>query len=74
MKITIDRNGDDVHIELEREPMPPERFKAVCKLAGATIGGVLLLVAIRMVGMWAVAWAVGVLVAVGLYKLIRADW
>jgi len=70
MKITIDRNGDDVHMEMEREPMPPERFQAVCKLTRATIGGMLPLVAIHMVGVW----AVGVLVAVGLYKLIRADW
>lgn len=70
MKITIDRNGDDVHMEVERDPMPPERFKAVCKLAGTAIGGVILLGAIRMIGAWAVAWSVGALALVGIYKVI----
>lgn len=71
MKITIDRNGDDVHMEVERDPMPPERFKAMCKLAGGAIGGVVLLGAIRMTGIWAIVWAVGALVAVGLYKMMK---
>ena len=51
--------------------MPPERFSAVCKLAGAAIGGAVLLGAVRMVGIWAIVWAVGALVAVGLYKLLK---
>ena len=71
MKITIDRKDDDVHMVVERDPMPPERFKAVCKLTGATIGGAVLLCAVHMVGVWAIAWAVGALVAVGLYKLMQ---
>ena len=71
MKITIDKTGDDVHVQLEQEPMPPERFAAVYKLLGAAIGGAVLLGAIRMVGFWAIPWAVGTLVAVGLYKLIK---
>jgi len=57
----------DRSVEFERQPMPPERFNALCKLAG---GGVLL-VAVRMVGIWAIVWAVGALVLVGLYRLIR---
>ena len=71
MKITLDRNGDNIHLEVERDPMPPERFKAVCKLVGAAIGVAALLCAVHMVGVWAIAWAVGALVAVGLYKLIQ---
>lgn len=70
MKITIDRNGDDVHMEVERDPMPPERFKAVCKLVGAAIGGVVLLGAIHMVGAWAIVWAVGALALTGIYRII----
>lgn len=35
MKIRIDRNGDDVHMEVERDPMPPERFNATETLAAA---------------------------------------
>ena len=65
MKIKIDI--DDRHLEYETEPMPPERFKAVCKLTGAAIGGVVLLAAVHMVGVW----AVGALVAIGLYRLMQ---
>jgi amino acid permease len=61
----------DRSVEFERQPMPPERFNALCKLAGAAIGGGVLLVAVRMVGIWAIVWAVGALVLVGLYRLIR---
>lgn len=64
VKIRLDVEGKV--FEYEREPMPPERFSAVCKLAGAAIGG-----AVRMVGIWAIVWAVGALVAVGLYKLLK---
>ncbi len=70
MKITLDRTGDDIHIQVERDPMPPERFKAVCGLVGAAIGGAVFLSAVRMVGVWAVAWAVGVLFMVGMYNLM----
>ena len=70
MKITIDRKDDDVHMEVERDPMPPERFKAVCKLVGAAIGGVVLLGAIHMVGIWAIVWSVGALVLVGMYRIL----
>ena len=70
MKITNDRNGGDVHMEVERNPMPPERFKAVYKLVSAAIGGVVLLGAIHMIGAWAIAWSVVALVMVGIYKVI----
>ncbi len=69
MKIKLD--VEDKHFEYETTPLPPERFSALCKLAGAAIGGVVLLGAVHMIGVWAVAWAVGALVAVGLYQLMK---
>ena len=74
MKITIDRSENGVHTTIEREPMPPERFRAVVKLAGFAIGGAVLLGAIALVGFWAIPWAVGALVATGLYKLMKAGF
>lgn len=68
MKIHLEHNG--TVLEFERRPMPPERFAAVCKLAGAAIGGVVLAALVYMVGIWAIPWAVGALVLVGLYKII----
>jgi len=72
MKITINRTGDDVHMEVERTPLPPERFTTLCKLTGDAIGGIVLLGAIRMIGVWAVVWAVGALLLVGLYKVMQS--
>lgn len=69
MKIKL-RHGD-TFFEFERHPMPPERFNALCKLAGAAIGGVVLLVSIHMIGVWAVAWAAGILLMYGFYQLFR---
>ena len=69
MKITW-KHGDR-SVEFEHQPMSPERFNALCKLAGAAIGGGVLLLAVHMVGIWAIVWAVGALVLVGLYRLIR---
>ena len=69
MKITW-KHGDRT-VEFERKSMPPERFTALCKLAGAMIGGVLLLGLVHMVGARAIAWAVGALVAVGFYSLAK---
>ena len=57
--------------EFERQPMSPERFNALCKLARAAIGGGVLLGAGGLVGIWAIVWAVGALVRVGLYRLFR---
>ena len=67
MKI-VWKHGDR-SIEFERQPMPPERFSALCKLAGAVIGGAVLVTLVRMVGTWAIAWAVEALVLVGLGKM-----
>lgn len=62
MKIKFD--VDDKHFEYSTEPMPPERFKIVCILIGAAIGGAVFLGAIHLVGFWAIPWGVGALVAV----------
>ena len=70
MKITIDRNGDGVHVEVEREPMPESRFRALCTMLLAAIAGGVLLSAIHMVGIWAIVWSVGALALVGIYKVI----
>lgn len=69
MKIKLD--VDSRVLEYEREPMSPERFSTVCKLVGTAISGAVLLGAIHMVGFWAIPWAVGALVAVGLYRLMK---
>lgn len=58
--------------EYEREPMSKERFNVLCKLAGFSIGGAVLLAAIHMAGIWALVWGMGALAAVGLYKLIKS--
>lgn len=58
----------DRSVEFERQPMPPERFNALCKLAGAAIGGGVLLGAVYMVGFRAIAAAVVCLILVGLGK------
>lgn len=67
MKIHIEHNGTSITIE--RAPMPPERFAILSKLAGAAIGGGVLLGAIHMIGVWAIGGALVALVAFGLYKL-----
>lgn len=68
MKITW-KHGDR-SIEFEHQPMSPERFSVLAKLAGAVIGGVVLLAAVHEVGTWAIAWAAGVGLAVGFGKLM----
>jgi len=59
----------DIVFEYEHRPMPEGRFRALCRLTLAAIAGGVLLGAVRMVGVWAIAWAVGALVAVGLFKM-----
>lgn len=66
MKIILD--VDNRRFEYETNPMPPERFAAVCRLLGAVIGGGVLLGAIALVGFWVIPWAVGA------YKLIKAGF
>lgn len=72
MKIKFDFGGKV--FEFEKEPMMQERFSAVCKLAGAAIGGGVFLGIVHLVGFWAVPWAVGDLALVGAYKLLKAGF
>lgn len=67
MKIKLDI--DKRTVEYEREPMPLERFNAVCKLAGAAIGGVVLLAGVHMVGTWAIGGALVAMLFYGFYHL-----
>lgn len=69
MKISLKRG--DVVLEYEKKPMPPERFRAVCRLTMAAIIGGTLLGAIHMIGAWAIAWAAGVLVLFGAYRIVQ---
>ena len=72
MRIRFERDG--TVLEYETKPMSPERFKAVCVLVGAAIGGAVFLGAVYLVGFWAIPWSVGALVAIlvgmGLIQLI----
>ncbi len=62
MRIRFERDG--TVLEYETKPMSPDRFKAVCVLVDAAIGGAAFLGAVYLVGFWAIPWAVGALVAV----------
>lgn len=68
MKIKLDI--ENRAIEYEREPMPPERFSALCKLVKTAIGGVVLLVGIHMVGTWAIGGALAAMLFYGFYHLM----
>jgi len=69
MRIHLEYHG--VVLEYEHRPMPEGRFRALCRLTLAAIAGAVLLGAVHMVGIWAIVWAVGALVAVGLYKMAK---
>lgn len=69
MKIKLDIENRT--IECEREPMPPERFSALCKLVKTAIGGVVLLVGIHMAGAWAVGGALVAMLFYGLYQIMK---
>lgn len=57
--------------EFERQPMPERRFRWLCFLALAAIGGGVLVALVYMVGMWAIGWALAALALVGVYKLFQ---
>lgn len=60
--------------EFERQPMPPERFTVLCKLAVATIGGAVLVAIVHMLGLFGLIWSLAGLVAYGGYKLIKGGF
>lgn len=59
----------DRSFEIERAPMPPEKFNVLAKLAEDVIGGAVLLALVRMLDVWGLVWAVGALVLVGLGRM-----
>ena len=72
MKITW-KHGDRT-LELENQPMEPERFNVLCKLAGAAIGGVVLVAIVHMLGLFGLIWSLAGLAAYGGYKLIKGGF
>ena len=51
--------------------MPEGRFRALCSLALAAIAGGVFLGAVALVGVWAIAWAVGAFTLYGLYQMFK---
>ena len=68
MRIRLEHNG--TVFEFERRPMEIGRFAILCKLAGAVIGGAVLVALVRMLGVWGLVWSLAGLVLVGVYRLI----
>lgn len=60
--------------EVESQPMPPERFTAVCGLIGAVIGGGVLLGLVYLLGLFGLIWSLVGLVAAGGYRLIKGGF
>ncbi len=69
MRIHIEHNG--TIFEYEHRPMPEGRFRALCSLALGAIAGGVFLGAIALVGVWAIAWAVGAFTLYGLYQGLK---
>lgn len=69
MRIRLEYHG--TIFEYERKRMEIGRFAILCKLAGAIIGGAVLLALVRMLGVWGIVWPVGALALIGLYKLMQ---
>ena len=72
MKIHLELFG--VVIEYRRTPMEPERFAALCKLAGFAIYGCAVVALVHMLDVWGLVWSLAGLVAAGVYKLIRGGF
>lgn len=56
--------------EFDREPMEISRFAILCQLAGTTVGGVVLLRLVHMLGLWGLIWSLAGIALVGIYRLI----
>ena len=57
MKIRLERGG--TVFEYERKPMPPERFKAVCAIAGAAVYAGMVIGVAALCGGWGVVAVMG---------------
>lgn len=64
MKIRFERG--DTTFEVEKDPMPPERFKAVCALAGAAVYAGLVIGVAALCGGWGVVAVMGLTVVLAL--------
>ena len=72
MKIRLEHNG--TVFEFERRPMEIGRFALLCQLAGAAVGGAVLVALVHMLGVWGLVWSLAGLVLVGVYRLIRGGF
>lgn len=72
MRIRLERSG--TVFEFERKPMEIGRFALLCQLAGAAIGGAVLVALVHMLGVWGFIWSLVGLVLVGVYRLIRGGF
>ena len=63
----------DSYLEIERRPLSKKRFKCVCRLAGAAIGGAVLVALVHMLGLWGLLWPLAGMVLVGLYRLLSGS-
>lgn len=64
MKIRFERG--DTAFEVEKDPMPPERFKTVCALAGAAVYAGLVIGVAALCGGWGVVAVMGLTVILAL--------
>lgn len=71
MKITLAHG--DTYLEITRCPLSKKRFKCVYRLAGAAIGGAVLVALVHMLGLWGLLWSLAGLVLVGLYRLLSEN-
>lgn len=60
MKIRFERG--DTAFEVEKNPMPPERFKAVCAIALAAVYAGMLIGVAALCGIWGVVAVMGLTV------------
>lgn len=72
MRIHFEHNGNV--FDFERQPMEISRFAILCQLAGTTVGGVVLVALVHMLGLWGLVWSLAGLVLVGVYRLIRGGF
>ena len=64
MKIRFERG--DTAFEVEKDPMPPERFKVVCALAGAGIYAGMVIGVAALCGGWGVVAVMGLTVVLAM--------
>lgn len=71
MKITLYKIGASYMLTVEKPPMAPARFNAVCALAMTAITGAVFVATVYVVGFWAVPWGVGLIGFGALLRVIK---